>query len=114
VNCVYELFSGPPGQIAYVYVEAGTITAISARLGWTLGARYGGPILYYTIEWSSEPYTNWTVLIQSKHISLYFLYIVFFSCNYNSKNIIIVPWRSVLIMEATRVPGENHRPAISH
>jgi hypothetical protein len=23
-------------------------------------------------------------------------------------------WRSILLVEETRVPGENHRPAVSH
>ncbi|XP_071155484.1 contactin-like [Mytilus edulis] len=54
---------GPPGEIAYVYVETGTITATSARLGWVLGYRYQNPVMYYTVENANEPYTNWTVLI---------------------------------------------------
>ena len=29
-------------------------------------------------------------------------------------NISAIPWRSVLLMEETRVPGENHRPVASH
>jgi hypothetical protein len=29
-------------------------------------------------------------------------------------NISVVSWWSVLLMEETRVPGENHRPAASH
>ena len=29
-------------------------------------------------------------------------------------NISVVSWRSVLVLEETRVPGENHRPAASH
>jgi uncharacterized damage-inducible protein DinB len=30
------------------------------------------------------------------------------------KNISVISWRSVLLMEETGVPGENHRPATSH
>ena len=30
------------------------------------------------------------------------------------KNISVISWRSVLLMEETRVPGENHRPVASH
>ena len=29
-------------------------------------------------------------------------------------NISVISWRSVLLMEETGVPGENHRPAASH
>ena len=29
-------------------------------------------------------------------------------------NISVISWRSVLLMEETRGPGENHRPATSH
>ena len=29
-------------------------------------------------------------------------------------NISVIAWRSVLLVEETGVPGENHRPAASH
>ena len=29
-------------------------------------------------------------------------------------NISVISWRSVLLVEETRVPGENQRPAASH
>ena len=29
-------------------------------------------------------------------------------------NILIIPWRSVLLVEETGIPAENHRPAASH
>ena len=29
-------------------------------------------------------------------------------------NISVISWRSVLLVEETRVPVENHRPAVSH
>jgi hypothetical protein len=29
-------------------------------------------------------------------------------------NISVISWRSLLLMEETGVPGENHRPATSH
>jgi hypothetical protein len=29
-------------------------------------------------------------------------------------NILVTSWRSVLLVEETGVPGENHRPAASH
>jgi hypothetical protein len=34
--------------------------------------------------------------------------------NATFNNISIIMWRSVLLVEKTRVPGENHRPAASH
>ena len=35
-----------------------------------------------------------------------------FNATFN--NILIISWRSVLLLEETGVPGENHRPATSH
>jgi hypothetical protein len=29
-------------------------------------------------------------------------------------NILVISWRSVLLVEKTRVPGENHQSAASH
>jgi len=38
-------------------------------------------------------------------------YMVF---NTTFNNISVVLWRSVLLVEESGVPGENHRPAVSH
>ena len=35
-----------------------------------------------------------------------------FSATFN--NISVISWRSVLLVEENRVPGENHRPVASH
>jgi hypothetical protein len=35
-----------------------------------------------------------------------------FNATFN--NISVISWRSVLLVEETEVPGENHRPAESH
>jgi hypothetical protein len=35
-----------------------------------------------------------------------------FNASFN--NILIISWRSVLLMEETGVPGENHRAAVGH
>ena len=35
-----------------------------------------------------------------------------FNATFN--NISIISWRSLLLMEEARVPGENHRPAASY
>jgi hypothetical protein len=34
--------------------------------------------------------------------------------NTTFNNISVISWRSVLLVEETGVPGENHRPAVSH
>ena len=34
--------------------------------------------------------------------------------NATFKNISVISWRSVLLVEGTGVPGENHRPSASH
>jgi hypothetical protein len=34
--------------------------------------------------------------------------------NTSFNNISVILWRSVLLVEETWVPGENHRPAASH
>jgi len=35
-------------------------------------------------------------------------------CNATFNNISVISWRSVLLVEETGVPGENHRPVASH
>jgi len=35
-----------------------------------------------------------------------------FNATFN--NISVISWRSVLLMEDTGVPGENHRPVVNH
>jgi len=34
--------------------------------------------------------------------------------NVTFNNISVISWRSVLLVEETRVPGETHRPVASH
>jgi hypothetical protein len=38
--------------------------------------------------------------------------VMVFNANFN--NISVISWWSVLLMEKTGVPGENHRPVASH
>ena len=42
--------------------------------------------------------------------------VMVFNATFNSISVIIMPhsWQSVLLMEETRVPGENHQLAASH
>jgi hypothetical protein len=35
-----------------------------------------------------------------------------FNVTFNNNS--VIPWRSVLLVEETRVPGQNHRPVTSH
>jgi hypothetical protein len=41
-----------------------------------------------------------------------FVYLMVFKATFN--NISVISWRSVLLMEDTEGPGENHRPVASH
>ena len=38
--------------------------------------------------------------------------VMVFNTTFN--NISVISWRSVVLVEQTRVPGENHRPVESH
>jgi hypothetical protein len=38
----------------------------------------------------------------------------FMVLNATFNNISVISWQSVLLVEETRVPGENHRPVASH
>ena len=38
--------------------------------------------------------------------------VMVFKATFN--NISVISWRSVLLVEETTVPGENHRPVASH
>jgi len=38
--------------------------------------------------------------------------IVLFNATFN--NISVLSWRSIFVVEETGVPGENHRPVVSH
>ena len=46
------------------------------------------------------------------HITAGFVYLMLFNATFN--NISIISWRSVLLMEETGGPGENHRTVASH
>jgi hypothetical protein len=43
---------------------------------------------------------------------LLFVWLMIFNATFNT--ISVISWRSVLLVEETRVPGENHRPIVSH
>jgi hypothetical protein len=52
------------------------------------------------------------VLLLKYSVLTYRVRIIIFNANFN--NISAISWRSVLLVEETRVPGENHRPVASH
>ena len=45
-------------------------------------------------------------------VELVGLGIMVFNTTFN--NISVIAWRSVLLVEETGLPGENHRPVVSH
>jgi hypothetical protein len=40
------------------------------------------------------------------------VWLMVFNATFN--NISFIQWRSVLLVEETGIPGENHRPAVNH
>ena len=51
--------------------------------------------------------------ITTKYIKVsLFVCLMVFNATFN--NISVISWRSVLLMEETGGPGENHRPVVSH
>jgi len=42
------------------------------------------------------------------------MYVCLMVFNATFNNISVISWRSVLLVEETRGPGENHRPVASH
>jgi hypothetical protein len=50
-------------------------------------------------------------LLVPTYIDWFYGFIVF---NATLNTILVISWRSVLLMEETGVPGESHRPAASH
>ena len=56
------------------------------------------------------------ILITSRdaHEEIMFGLVWFMVLNATFNNISVISWWSVLLVEETGVPGENHRPAASH
>ena len=50
--------------------------------------------------------------IDIKELWFWFSWFMVLSATFN--NISVISWRSVVLMEETGVPGENHRPSASH
>ena len=66
--------------------------------------------LIFKISQPNSHYTRSTKLFQS--LSLMFVCLMVFNATF--KNISVISWRSVLLVEETEGPGGNHRPVASH
>jgi hypothetical protein len=54
---------------------------------------------------------QWIILRPTRPWNLYLWFMVF---NATFNNISVISWRSILLVEEIRVPGENHWPVASH
>jgi len=52
------------------------------------------------------------MVLPGLYVRIVKLRFVVFNVTFN--NISVISWLSVLLVEETRVPGENHRPVASH
>ena len=70
------------------------------------------------IDNSLTPFYLWVCVMYSNtendtSILLVFKCLWFMVFNGTFNNISVISWRSVLLVEETRVPGENHRPVVT-
>ena len=66
----------------------------------------GGIIYRYLIYYCMKGY-----VLENQNVCLFVCLMVF---NTTFNNISVISWRSVLLVEETRGPGENHHPVASH
>jgi len=52
------------------------------------------------------------IYFQLRRVKGLWVRVMVFNTTFN--NISVISWRSALLVEATRIPGENHRNAASH
>jgi hypothetical protein len=64
------------------------------------------------VEVAMEINTAYIIITTITMSCKYKVRVMMFNANFN--NISAISWRSVLFVEETGVPGENHRPAASH
>ena len=64
----------------------------------------------YVYQYRNNNTFNCTLAIEGWLVGL----VRFMVFNATFNNISVILWRSFLVVEETRVPGENHRPAASH
>jgi len=70
-------------------------------------------------RWGKIPIINlichmWTNKLFSRYHNTYFSGFGFMVFNATFNNISVISWRSVLLVEETGVPGENHRPVANY
>ena len=64
---------------------------------------------------SFHRWSDWMIIAyRSLYVLSYDLYLWVMVFNATFNNISVIFWRSVLLVEETGVPGENHRPVTSH
>ena len=61
-------------------------------------------------KWDNQDSDFWLAL--EKYVIVYG-YVRVMVFNATSNNISAISWRSVLLVDETGVPGENHRPAVN-
>jgi hypothetical protein len=71
-------------------------------------AKYGAFVIL--IIWLSHAHGTY---IENSYVVLTDIYNKF-RLGYDFNNISVISWRSVLLVEETRGPEENHRPVASH
>ena len=72
----------------------------------------------FILCWSKSTMSIFCILFDFQTTLLFFIFYLFFVClfvwlvvfNATINNISVISWRSVLLVEETGVPGENHRP----
>ena len=64
------------------------------------------------VEVAMDTNTAYTIITTITMSCKYKVRVMMFNATFN--NISAISWRSVLFVEETGVPGENHRPAASH
>ena len=52
------------------------------------------------------------MILHSHHVCIIGGRVIVFNATFN--NISVISWLSILLVEKTGVPGENHRPVASH
>jgi hypothetical protein len=98
------------GTVMIIYKPSITITVVH----WTLGAQHGIPLSFYgrshyTLKLSTVGISYFVVEGGGGlWLFLLFVYLMVFNATFN--DISVISWRSVLLVEETGGPRENHRP----
>jgi hypothetical protein len=68
--------------------------------------------IYFSNQLISMDQPNVQIAIRVGKVYCLFVCLMVFNATFN--NISVISWRSVLLVEETGGPGENHRPVASH